>query len=227
MGCPLEKINESWTRAHRATRSRRKRACQEIVITGQEMEVGPGPRRPAGADLDARLGHRALHHALAVHHQGSRHRRAEHGHLPRPGEGAAAARHEPVARAAAGHLHALGKGEEARPEAAPPRWCSARRRASPSPRRRSCRRRSTSCTSPAALVGAPINVVKAKTVDLLVPAEAEIVDRGLHRHRVPRARGAVRRVARPRQPAGVQRLHGGHRASRGAATPSSPRSSPR
>jgi 4-hydroxy-3-polyprenylbenzoate decarboxylase len=26
-----------------------------------------------------------------------------------------------------------------------------------------------------ALVGAPINVVKAKTVDLLVPAEAEIV----------------------------------------------------
>ena len=36
-------------------------------------------------------------------------------------------------------------------------------------------------------------------------------DRGLHRHRVSRARGAVRRVARPRQPAGVQRLHGRHR----------------
>ena len=29
-----------------------------------------------------------------------------------------------------------------------------------------------------ALVGAPINVVKAKTVDLLVPAEAEIVIEG-------------------------------------------------
>ena len=33
-------------------------------------------------------------------------------------------------------------------------------------------------TSLAALVGAPINVVKAKTVDLLVPAEAEIVVEG-------------------------------------------------
>ena len=31
-----------------------------------------------------------LHHALAIHHQGSRHRRAEHGQLSRPGEGAAA-----------------------------------------------------------------------------------------------------------------------------------------
>ena len=29
------------------------------------------------------------------------------------------------------------------------------------------------------LVGAPINVVKAKTVDLLIPAEAEIVIEGL------------------------------------------------
>ena len=35
--------------------------------------------------------------------------------------------------------------------------------------------------------------------------------RGLHRHRISRARGAVRRIARPRQPAGVQRLHGRHR----------------
>ena len=36
-------------------------------------------------------------------------------------------------------------------------------------------------------------------------------DRGLHRHRISRARGAVRRIPRPRQPAGVQRLHGRHR----------------
>ena len=36
-------------------------------------------------------------------------------------------------------------------------------------------------------------------------------DRGLHRHRISRARGAVRRIARPRQPAGIQRLHGRHR----------------
>ena len=35
--------------------------------------------------------------------------------------------------------------------------------------------------------------------------------RGLHRHRISRAGGAVRRIARPRQPAGIQRLHGRHR----------------
>ena len=56
--------------------------------------------------------------------------------------------------------------------------CSARRPASPSPRCRSCPRRSTSCMSPARWSARPINVVKAKTVDLLVPAEAEIVIEG-------------------------------------------------
>ena len=78
-----------------------------------------------------------------------------------------------------GIYNALGKAATQRlQEAARARWCWGRRRASPSPRCRRCPRRSTSCTSPAALVGAPINVVKAKTVDLLVPAEAEIVIEG-------------------------------------------------
>jgi len=54
-----------------------------------------------------------------------------------------------------------------------------------------------------------INVVKARTVDLLVPAEAEIVVEGWIETVISRARGAVRRVPRPRQPAGIQRLHGG------------------
>ena len=34
--------------------------------------------------------------------------------------------------------------------------------------------------------------------------------RGVHRYRISRARGAVRRIARPRQSAGVQRLYGRH-----------------
>ena len=51
--------------------------------------------------------------------------------------------------------------------------------------------------------------------------------RRLHRHRISRAGGAVRRIARPRQPAGIQRLHGRDLRSRGGATPSSPRSSRR
>ena len=142
-------------------------------------QAGPGPRRHPAADLDAGLGHRALHDAVAVHHQRSRHRRPEHGQLPRPGEGAAPARHEPVARTAAGHLQPLGKAARARLQEAAVRG-GARRAAvsSPSPRCRSCPRRSTRLHVAGALVGAPINVVKAKTVDLLVPAEAEIVIEG-------------------------------------------------
>ena len=111
-------------------------------------QAGPGPRRHPAADLDAGLGRRALHHAVAIHHPGSRHRRAEHGQLPRPGEGAAAARHEPVAGVAARASTTTGKScASAASRSCPARWCSARRRASRSPRCRSCRRRSTSCTS--------------------------------------------------------------------------------
>ncbi len=50
-----------------------------------------------------------------------------------------------------------------------------------------------------ALAGTPINVVRAKTVDLLVPAEAEIVIEGFIDTEYPRAGSAVRRVARLRQ----------------------------
>ena len=57
-----------------------------------------------------------------------------------------------------------------------------------------------------ALVGAPINVVKAKTVDLLVPAEAEIVIEGFIDTEYLEPEAPVRRIPRPRQPAGVQRL---------------------
>src|SRR5437762_13610710 len=49
-----------------------------------------------------------------------------------------------------------------------------------------------------ALVGAPINVVKAKTVDLLVPAEAEIVIEGFidTEYLEPEARSEERRVGK-------------------------------
>ena len=77
-----------------------------------------------------------------------------------------------------GHLYALAEGEEEEARSSPPRWCSARRRASPSPRRRRCPETLDELHVAGGLVGAPINVVKAKTVDLLVPAEAEIVVEG-------------------------------------------------
>ena len=139
----------------RAIRSRRASStnapCHEIVITGKELDKpGNGPRRHSAADLDAGLGHRALRDAVAVHHQGSRHRRPEHGQLPRPGEGAAAARHEPVARAAARHLQSLGKAARARLQEAAVRG-GARRAALRHLRlgAEAARERSTSCTSPA------------------------------------------------------------------------------
>ena len=50
---------------------------------------------------------------------------------------------------------------------------------SPMPRCRRWRRPRRSMRSPGAIAGCPINVVRAKTVDLLVPAEAEIVIEGL------------------------------------------------
>ena len=59
-----------------------------------------------------------------------------------------------------------------------------------------------------ALVGAPINVVKAKTVDLLVPAEAEIVIEGFIDTEYLEPEAPFGRIARPRQFAGIQRLHG-------------------
>ena len=88
--------------------------CHEIVITGAALDKpGNGLDGIPTADLDAGLGHRALRDAVAIHHQGPRHRDPEHGQLPRPGEGAAAARHESVARIAPRHLQPLGKAARA------------------------------------------------------------------------------------------------------------------
>ena len=54
--------------------------CQEIVIAGKALDKpGQRPRRHSAADLDAGLGRRALCDAVAIHHQGSRHRHPEHG----------------------------------------------------------------------------------------------------------------------------------------------------
>ena len=58
------------------------------------------------------------------------------------------------------------------------------------------------------LVGAPIRVCKAKTVDLIVPAEAEIVIEGYYRHRMAGAGRQLRQITRLHEPQGVQCLHG-------------------
>ena len=47
---------------------------------------GQGARGAAGAGVDAGLRCRALSHRDALHHQGPRNRRAQHGHLSRPAQ---------------------------------------------------------------------------------------------------------------------------------------------
>ena len=181
VGCPLEKIDASWVAAEAnpiPPRVVENAPCHEIVFTGADLDKPgkgldgiPVPISTPGWD-------NAPYTTLSQYiTKRSRHRRAEHRQLPRPGQDAAAARHEPVARAAAGHLQPLVRLQERGSRRCPPRWCSARRR------------RHLHIGAEAAgdvdelhvaggLVGAPINVVKAKTVDLLVPAEAEIVIEG-------------------------------------------------
>ena len=230
MGCALDEIDETWNRAvGEADRAAHRR--QRAVPGDRHRRQGARPtgqraRRPAGADLDAGLGRRALHDAVAIHHQGSRHRHPEHGHLSRPGEGAAPARHEPVARIAAGHLRRIGRRPAPRGEklpaavvlGAPP--CVAYTSAQKLPETMD------ELYVAGGLVGAPINVVKAKTVDLLVPAEAEIVIEGL----------IETDYLEPEAPFGESHGHVNLQeynafmevtASRGGATRSSPRSSRR
>ena len=157
-------------------------------------QAGQRPRRHPDADLDAGLGHRALRDAVAIHHQGPRHRDPEHGQLPRPGEGAAAARHESVARIAPRHLQPLGKAARTRLQetalrrgarraalhhlrlgaeaAREPRRVARRRRAG---RRADQRREGEDRRSPG-------------------PGRSRDRHRGLHRHRISRTRGAIRRI---------------------------------
>ena len=113
-GKPLEEIGQAWVKAmadpiaprvvtRRAVPGRRR-------STGADLERdGNATRRPAGADLDAGMGQRALSLGRPLHHQGPRHRRAERRQLPRADQGAAAARHESVGRAARRHLRSLAE----------------------------------------------------------------------------------------------------------------------
>ena len=88
MGEPVEDIGDGVDAGDRASdragRCRRPRACQEVVITGDDAAAaGRRAGAPAGADLDARFRFRALSHGDAVRHARPRDRRAEHGHLSR------------------------------------------------------------------------------------------------------------------------------------------------
>ena len=200
-----------WTRA-RKTRSRRAsstmRRAMRSSSPARPRQARQRARRHSAADLDAGLGHRALRDAVAIHHQGSRHRHPEHGQLPRPGESAAAARHESVAGAAARHLQSLGKAARARLQETAMRGGARRAalhhlrvgaEAAGNAGRTACRRRAGRRADQRGQGQDRRPAGAGRSRDR---------DRGLHRHRISRAGGAVRRIARPRQFAGIQRLHG-------------------
>ena len=182
-GKPLDEIGADLGEGHRqsdpAALSSTTRPARRSWSRAHDLDQRrPGARRAAGADLDAGLGQCALSLGRPLHHQGSRHRHPERRQLPRPAQGAAAARHESVGRAARRHLRALGEIQGARRADAVrrrgrlPAGHLLRLRAEAAGESRRARRWR------ARIAGGPINVVRAKTVDLLVPAEAEIVIEG-------------------------------------------------
>ena len=81
--------------------------------------------------------------------------------------------------------------------------------------------------SPAALAGEPIRMVKCKTIDLDVPADAEIVIEGLIDRARARARGAVRREQRLCRARSLQHADAGDRDHAQEASRCSARSSAR
>ncbi len=197
IGCEFAEIDARWVKAAQQPAAAARRHQGAVPRHRHHRrgprQAGPGPRRHPAADLDAGLGRRALRHAVAVHHQGPRHRRAEHGQLPRPGEGAAAARHEPVAGVAPGHLQPLGKAARPRLQEAAVRR-GARRAAvhhlrlgaeAAGDARRAARRRRAGRRADQRGEGQDRRPAGA--------GRGRDRDRGFHRHRVSRARGAVRR----------------------------------
>ena len=145
--------------------------CQEVVDDGRRR----GPRDAAGPDVLA-AGRRPVHHDAARHHEGPGHGQDERRHVPHAG----------LRPRDDGHALAEAQGR---------RGPGARLRAGGPPdggRRRDrlrsgdgllrdrarCRRASRSSSSRASCAARPCRWSPAKTVDLLVPAEAEIVLEG-------------------------------------------------
>ena len=160
----------------------RSAACQEVVITGDDAaQAGRRPDSSAGADLDAGLRRGALSHRDVVHHARSRNRRPQHGHLSRRAESA------PTGSACAWR----------RAPAAPAAICIGRNTASckePMPfaivigcapvvmftgPQKLADRSATRWRSPAGSPARRSASSRRVTVDLDVPADAEIVIEGL------------------------------------------------
>ena len=216
MGRPVEEIGAAWSDAIAhpiAPVAVDNPPCQEVVITGDDLRRAR--RRPvaaAGAGLDAGLRCRALSHRDAVRHASIRTPAcatwAPIAPRSKPPTGSGCAWRRAIG-GAGGYLH----------------WQKYRARKQPMP----CAivvgcAPVVAFTGPqklaidldemavaGALAGHPIRTAKCVTLDLEVPADAEIVDRGPDRSRPVRARGSVRRKPRLRGARGLQHVDAGHR----------------
>ncbi len=184
IGCPFDEIDARWVAAAQQPDRRRASSsnapCHEIVITGkaldkpgQGLDGMPMPISTPGWDIApyATLSQYITKDPdTGVQNMGNY-------------RGQVKARRRlgmnPSLELRPGHLQPLGKAARARlQEAARARWCSARRPCVTFASVQKLPETLDELHVAGALVGAPINVVKAKTVDLLVPAEAEIVIEG-------------------------------------------------
>ena len=92
MGKPVEEIGDDLdaapSRTDRAGRRSSRRACQQVVITGDALrEPGGGLARLPVPISTPGFDCRAVPHGDAVRHARSRERHTEHGHLPRRAQG--------------------------------------------------------------------------------------------------------------------------------------------
>ena len=146
-------------------------ACQEVVATGDAVDLSAAARPDVLA-----AGRRAVHHDAAGHHEGPGEREDERRHVPDAGL-------RPARRpACTGRSTRTARDRRAATSARAAAWRSPSRSAAirrpSSPRSRRCRRASRSFSSRASSAARRVPLVRAKTVDLLVPAEAEIVLEG-------------------------------------------------
>ena len=184
-GCAVEEIGAAWMRAIanpiRAGRRDVRRPARKLSSQGDELRQPGGglaslpvPISTPGFDC------RALSHRDALHHARSRDRHSQHGDLSRRAESdRPAGRAHVLADRRRGRLPALGEvSRAARTDAV--RDCDRLRARGDLHRAAEIRRPMwTNWTSPAALAGAPIRTAKCVTIDLEVPADAEIVIEGL------------------------------------------------
>ena len=172
-------FNDAWVRAlahltpptvvSERTRARTRRA-------GQRAGRGRAADQPP-----LREGRRALHRLRHPGVQGSGHRRAQSELSTAPAQRTQPLRREPAfARPHLGAFAAMRCAPAKPGSRHRDRRCIRRSISRPAPR---WRWRSTSSTSAGALLGRPVELVKCKTIDVEVPAEAEFVLEGRNSRR--------------------------------------------